>query len=235
MSVVTQWLIFSFWVFRSIQIDSKMIFWKCYLKKTLFTYHLVPNSSQIGPKFGKLGSGGAKTTLWSHCWGCKPPHSASHIHNTCIWSVWAPSYAVERHLGAPLHRHDGSGGGQILENWGQAELRRHCFDFVEAVNHPTLHHTSIIHAYKVPYGRVVRWSLGMSEVLGWNPAGVGASRRSRSGKPRHLVHSLVFANIFPFTKQRTQSELSKICSAYGISYIFPYDSNTRYPFVPNFM
>ncbi len=32
----------------------------------------------------------------------------------------------------------------------------------------------------------------MSEVLGWNPAGVGTSRRSRSGKPRHLVHSLVF-------------------------------------------
>ena len=51
-------------------------------------------------------------------------------------------------MGAPLHRHDGSGGGQILENWGQAELRRHCFDFVEAVNHPTLHHTSIIHVYE---------------------------------------------------------------------------------------
>ncbi len=45
----------------------------------------------------------AKMTLWNHCWGCKPPHSASHIHNTCIWSVWAPSYGVERHLGAPLH------------------------------------------------------------------------------------------------------------------------------------
>ena len=41
------------------------------------------------------------------------------------------------------------GGGQNLENWGQAELRRHCFDFVEAVNHPTLHHTSIIHVYEV--------------------------------------------------------------------------------------
>ncbi len=31
------------------------------------------------------------------------------------------------------------GGGQNLEN----------FDFVEAVNHPTLHHTSIIHVYEV--------------------------------------------------------------------------------------
>ncbi len=46
---------FSFSVFRSIQIDLKMIFWKCYLKKTMFTYHLVPNSSQIGPNIGKLG------------------------------------------------------------------------------------------------------------------------------------------------------------------------------------
>ncbi len=105
-----------------------------------------------GPKFGKLGSGGAKIkmTSWCHsCWGCKPPHSASHIHNTYIWSVWAPSYAVEWHLSAPLHRHDGSGWGKNLENWGQAELRRHCFDFVEAVNHHTLHHTSIIHVYEV--------------------------------------------------------------------------------------
>ena len=36
-----------------------------------------------------------------------------------------------------------------MENWGQAEQKQHCFDFVEAVNHPTLHHTSIIHAYEV--------------------------------------------------------------------------------------
>ena len=41
------------------------------------------------------------------------------------------------------------GGGQNLENWGQAELRRHCFDFVEAVDRPTLHQTSIIHVYEV--------------------------------------------------------------------------------------
>jgi hypothetical protein len=50
-----------------------------------------------GPNFRKLVSGGAKMTSWCHCWGCKPPHSASHIHNTCIWSVWAPSYAVWVH------------------------------------------------------------------------------------------------------------------------------------------
>ena len=36
-----------------------------------------------------------------------------------------------------------------MENLGQVELKRHCFDFVEAVNHPTLYHTSIIHVYEV--------------------------------------------------------------------------------------
>jgi hypothetical protein len=38
------------------------------------------------------------------------------------------------------------GGGQILENWGQGERKRHCGMIVEAVNHPTLHHKSINHA-----------------------------------------------------------------------------------------
>jgi len=41
------------------------------------------------------------------------------------------------------------GGGQILENWGQAEQKSRCGIIVEAVNHPTLHHTSIIHVYEV--------------------------------------------------------------------------------------
>ena len=53
---------------------------------------------------------------------------------------------MERYLGAPLHSYNGRG---ILGNWGQAEPNRHCVDFVEAVNHPTLHHTSIIHVYEV--------------------------------------------------------------------------------------
>ncbi len=41
------------------------------------------------------------------------------------------------------------GGGQILENWRQAEQKRRYGIIVEAVNHPTLHHTSIIHVYEV--------------------------------------------------------------------------------------
>ena len=56
---------------------------------------------------------------------------------------------MERHLDAPLHSYDGAGKGQILENWGQAEQISRCGIIVEAVNHPTLHPTSIIHAYEV--------------------------------------------------------------------------------------
>ncbi len=52
-------------------------------------------------------------------------------------------------MGAPLHSYDGAGGRQILKNWGQAEQKRRCGIIVEAVSHPTLHHTSIIHAYEV--------------------------------------------------------------------------------------
>ncbi len=57
---------------------------------------------------------------------------------------------MERYLGAPLHSYNGAGvgGGQILGNWGQAEQKQHCVDFVEAVNHPILHHT-ITHVYEV--------------------------------------------------------------------------------------
>jgi hypothetical protein len=40
---------------------------------------------------------------WLHCWGCRPPLTASHIHNWCMKSFWAPSYAVDRHMGALLH------------------------------------------------------------------------------------------------------------------------------------
>ncbi len=61
--------------------------------------------------------------LWMGMWvvmfgGCKPPHSASYIHIACIKSNQAPSYAVDRHVGALLHPYTSAGGGQILENWG---------------------------------------------------------------------------------------------------------------------
>ena len=36
-------------------------------------------------------------------WRCKPPHSAFHIYLGCRWVVFAPSHAVDGHMGAPLH------------------------------------------------------------------------------------------------------------------------------------
>ncbi len=47
---------------------------------------------------------------WWHCWGCRPPLTASHIHIGCMESVWAPSYAVDRHMDAPLHSYTGKVG-----------------------------------------------------------------------------------------------------------------------------
>ena len=52
-------------------------------------------------------------------------------------------------MDAPLHSYMVQGGGQLLENWGQAEQKSRFGIIVEAVNHPTLHHTSIIHVYEV--------------------------------------------------------------------------------------
>ncbi len=35
--------------------------------------------------------------------------------------VQAPSYAVDGHMSAPLHRYTCAGGGQLLENWGKVK------------------------------------------------------------------------------------------------------------------
>ncbi len=58
----------------------------------------------VGPDFGNLGQRGYYEMMaWLHCCGCRPPLFASHIHIRYVQSVWAPSYAVDRHMGAPLH------------------------------------------------------------------------------------------------------------------------------------
>ncbi len=88
-------------------------------------------------------------TLWCHGWGCKPSLTASHIHIGCIESVWAPLYAVDWHVDAPLHCYTCAGGGQILENWGKAEPKWRCGVMVGAVNHHWLHPTSILDVHKV--------------------------------------------------------------------------------------
>ncbi len=48
---------------------------------------------------------------WWHYWGCRPPLTAPHIHIWCMKSAWAPSFAVDKHMGAPsLHSYTGKGG-----------------------------------------------------------------------------------------------------------------------------
>ncbi len=69
------------------------------------------HTGKIGPDFGYLGQCGYYEIMaWWHCWGCRPPLTASHIHIRCIKSVWAPSYAVDRHMGVPLHCYTGKIG-----------------------------------------------------------------------------------------------------------------------------
>ncbi len=88
-------------------------------------------------------------TLWCHGWGCKALLTTSLIHIRSIKSAWAPSYAVDGHIGAPLQCYTCAGGGQRLENWGNVEPKWHCGVMVEAVNHHWLHPTSILDGYKV--------------------------------------------------------------------------------------
>ena len=60
----------------------------------------------------------SQMTLWCHGWGCKRSQTASHIHIGGIWSVWAPSWSVDGHMGAPLHCNTcAGGGGDFLEKW----------------------------------------------------------------------------------------------------------------------
>ncbi len=54
-------------------------------------------------------------TLWIHGWCCKRSQVASHTHIICIQSVLAPWYAVDGHMGAPLHCNTCASGGEFLE------------------------------------------------------------------------------------------------------------------------
>ena len=94
-----------------------------------------------GEIFGKLRYSGAQMMLECQGWSCKPPHSASHIHIIYRISVLASWHVVERHMGAPLW------WWGFMEIWGTVEPEW-CFNVVvEAVHHPTLHLTSILHVY----------------------------------------------------------------------------------------
>jgi hypothetical protein len=66
-----------------------------------------------------------------------------------VYKVCLSTFAVDGHMGAPLHCYTCAGGGKSLENWGKAEEKWHCGVMVEAVNHCWLHPTSILDLYKV--------------------------------------------------------------------------------------
>ena len=77
-----------------------------------YTVELAKLFAQILVLWGQCGY---EMMAWQHCRGKQPSLTASHIHIGCIWSVWAPSYAVDGHMGAPLHSYT-SACGKATEN-----------------------------------------------------------------------------------------------------------------------
>ncbi len=84
-------------------------------------YTLTP--VHVGPNFGNMGVRVSPNPIIQGAMfgGCKPTHFVSQINIKCLWNVWATSYAVDRHMGAPLHSYTCAGGGKNLEKFG---LRR---------------------------------------------------------------------------------------------------------------
>jgi hypothetical protein len=68
------------------------------------------------------GQCGYEMMAWWHCWGCRPPLTASHIFIGCMEYFWAPSYSVDMHIGGPLHRYTW-GGCPDCGNLGSAWLQ----------------------------------------------------------------------------------------------------------------
>ncbi len=104
---------------------------------------------QVGAKFWKIKVRWSQNDVVVSWFRCQPLLTTSHIHIGCINSDWAPSYAVDGHMGASLHCCACVGSGQILESWNMAEPKWHCGVIVEAVNHHWLHPTSILDVYRV--------------------------------------------------------------------------------------
>jgi hypothetical protein len=59
---------------------------------------------------------------WWHFWGCRPLLTASHNFIGCIEYFWAPLYAVDMHIGGPLHCYTW-GGHPDNGNLGSAWLQ----------------------------------------------------------------------------------------------------------------
>jgi hypothetical protein len=87
---------------------------------------------------------------WWHCWGCRPPLTTFHIHTGFMESVQATSYAVDMHMGAPLHCYTWQswprfwlfGSAWLLWNYG-------IDDIVGTVDHHWLLPTFIFDVWKV--------------------------------------------------------------------------------------
>ena len=73
----------------------------------------------------------------------KQLQTASHIHIICVQSVLAPWYAVDGHMGTPLHCYTCVSGGGFLESWGVGESEWYFGVIVEATNSFRLYPTSI--------------------------------------------------------------------------------------------
>jgi hypothetical protein len=97
----------------------------------MWVHHFTGIPVQMGAKFWKIGVRWSPNVLWCHGWGCRPPLTASCIHIRSIQSVKAPSYAVDGHMGVPLHCYTCAGDGKILGNWGKVKPIWHCASEVE--------------------------------------------------------------------------------------------------------
>ncbi len=114
-------------------------------------YTLTP--VHVGPNFGNMGVRVSSNPHHAGAMfgGCKPSHFVYQIHIKCLWSVWATSYAVDEHMGAPLHSYTCAGGGKTLKKIGLLRVSPNniIMSCLESVNHPTLLLTSILHVLKV--------------------------------------------------------------------------------------
>jgi hypothetical protein len=111
------------------------------------TVTLLVNLTQIWVMWGWWGE---TMTHW-RSWGCTTPLSLPpHLHILYMESVWACSYAVDRHMGAPLHCY--TAGHQVepdLGNLGIVGRNNGALTWLRLYNSTHFYFTSIIYIWKV--------------------------------------------------------------------------------------
>ncbi len=110
-----------------------------------------------GWMFGILGCGWEQMVLWCHGWGYKQLQTASNNDIICIQNVLAPWYAVDGHMGAPLHCNTCVSGGEVLESWGVGESKWCCGVMVKSTNSFRRHPTSISYVYTKCFSTLICW------------------------------------------------------------------------------